>query len=235
MPLNLPPPKASGSSTTAPSSTSGSRSLSLPEVNGSNGHVQHSEEEVAYSGAAAPSTSASATPSSSSFSSKLGLPPPKTKSKLAAASQPKKFVLDLPKTTRSASELEDDNEQTNGGTDEPAAKKPRVAGGLGALLPEPKKPAAGLGGLKLPEPKSAPLLKESSKPSTSMIPHTLKGKSKPVVKAAETQQETPTEKADQDDQDGEPADSAVLDFFGLGESQSFHNILYVAYQLLNER
>lgn len=208
--------------------------MSLPAVNASNGHVQHLEEEVAYSGEAAPSTAASATTSSSSFSSKLGLPPPKTKSKLVAASQPKKFVLDLPKTTRSASELEDDNDQTNGGTDEPAAKKPRVAGGLGALLPEPKKPAAGLGGLKLPEPKSAPVLKESSKPSTSMIPHTLKGKSKPVVKAPEAQQETAVEKVDEDEQEGEPADSAVLDFFGLGEIQSVHNILYVAHEVVNK-
>lgn len=219
MPLNLPPPKASGASLPS-NGSNGSSSTSRPVANGSNGHATPTENETGYNEAAAPTTGSAPAGTSSLFSSKLGLPPPKTKSKVAAASQPKKFVLDLPKATRSASELEGDDGQHANGSDEPAAKKMRTGGGLGALLPEPKKPAAGLGGLKLPEPKSAPILKESSKPSTSMIPHTLKSKNKAMPKPAEVPADAPATEAEQDDEaepEAEPADSAVLDFFGLGE------------------
>jgi len=165
-----------------------------------------------------PVASSSGAPSSS-FASKLGLPPPKTKSKQAASNQPKKFVLDLPKVTRSASELEDGNESPNG-SDEPANKKARTTGaGLSALLPQPKK-AAGLGGLRLPEPKKAAIAPESSKPATSMIPHTLKGKnkavSKPVAKLEEASASTPVADEAEQPEDDEEADSAVLNFFGLG-------------------
>lgn len=222
MPLNLPPPKSAA----GPQPTSGPSGSALPAAatNGGSGRPSSSIAGASSSHVnSEASTSGSVGSSSSSFTSKLGLPPPKTKSKQAAANQPKKFVLDLPKATRSASELEDGHESVNG-SDEPASKKPRTGGGgLSALLPQPKK-AAGLGGLNLPEPKKASTAPESSKPATSMIPHTLKGKNKiaenPLVQAEKVAANgNVTQKSQIDDEeqaDEEEPDNAVLDFFGLG-------------------
>lgn len=223
MPLNLPPPKVSNASSGLPA-TNGSVASARPvNLNGSNGQASYQQQDASSHDTAEPSTSSSVGPSSSSssFTSKLGLPPPKTKSKQAASNQPKKFVLDLPKATRSASELEDGNDSSNG-TEEPAAKKSRtVGGGLSALLPQPKIAAVGPGGLSLPAPKVASRAPESSKPATSMIPHTLKGKNKASEKPMaqpEASHSTPVQAEDeQPDNQEEEADSAVLDFFGLGK------------------
>lgn len=219
MPLNLPPPKSTSS---VPNGTTTQLAgLSRQgDLNGDNGHSSISEQspsthfDTPFPG----SSNATATPSSSSFTSKLGLPPPKTKSKQAASNQPKKFVLDLPKATRSASELDNGSDSPNE-TDGPVAKKARTAGGgLSALLPQPKKPAAGLGGLRLPEPKTVAIAPESSKPATNMVPHTLKGKTKAAPKPVPAFEEVPLSTAQSEDaEEEEEADSAVLDFFGLGK------------------
>lgn len=126
-------------------------------------------------------------------------------------------MLDLPKATRSASEIEGED----GASSEPSTKKARTGSGLSALLPEPKKPA-GLGGLKLPDPKTAGGVQQSSTPSIGLVPHVLKGKTKAVEKPEQATESSSKPEAvvpapsEEEIQDGE-ADSAVLDFFGLGE------------------
>jgi len=144
----------------------------------------------------------------------LSLPPPKTKAKLAAGSQPKKFVLDLPKPGRSLA-----NAALEG---EPAKKKARTEGGgegfgIDGLLPEPKR-TAGLGAL-LPAPKAASLPANDGKAgevkekaAVSLIPHTLKGKGKALPKKVADESDTAHVGAEKP-----AAVDSDADFFGLSE------------------
>jgi hypothetical protein len=98
------------------------------------------------------------------------------------------------------------------------------------LLPEPSKPASNPAiGLKLPEPKkenstSSPAGVKPAAKSTSLLPHTLKGKGKATTAAKELRAKELRE-ADQAEQAfGEPLQPAepALDFFGLGEPERWY-------------
>lgn len=223
MPLNLPPPKASTSSLAA--SWPASNDVALP---------------AARLDLPSPDASAAAPSGIRGIATGMKLPPPKTKSK-AAASAPKKFVLDLPKPGRSS----EDGGASASTSDEPTAKKPRLNGsglsgllpepGLSGLLPEPSKPASkSAAGLKLPEPKSsgsAPALGagQAVPRPTSLLPHVLKGKGKASTasqqRAKELREADQAEKAFEAPLTEVPEESAV-DFFGLGEwhSEILHSV-----------
>jgi hypothetical protein len=232
MPLNLPPPKTLGQTAQSipASSSSGSTGPNTGLAGSNNGSSSREEHfESPSNGHDVASLGTTSTTSTPSFSSKLGLPPPKTKSKLASTNQPKKFVLDLPKATRSASELDTEGEHVNGTSGEPASKKARTGGsGLSALLPEPKKLAVpGLAGLKLPDPKISGMTgqdADASKSSTAFIPYTLKAKTKaaekPVNVPAEVEEPAAVRAVQAIQDEDEEPDAAVLDFFGLGEAST---------------
>lgn len=204
MPLSLPPPKASSNSVNSISNIPLAGTL----TNGENG------QEARAAIASGSGTNFSGNGSSKSIGG-LSLPPPKTKSKQQAASQPKKFHLDLPKA-RSSSELDGFDTQEQG-----PSKRAKVtddaagpSSGLRGLLPEPK--AKPTGGLDLPTPKGAN--SNGVAPTSSLkglLPHTLKGKGKAVEKKAEPAN-VQAQLADDKAKDS-AEDQAVLDFFGLGK------------------
>ena len=181
MPLNLPPPKsASGPIPTSSAIPNHAPSSSIYDLE----------------------ATADLPPVAST--SKLGLPPPKTKAKVAAAGQAKKFYLDLPKPSSTTNREE---RQPDG---QPAAKKARIGGsGLGALLPEPKRQVTA------PATTVSSSASQSSNAAPSLLPHVLKGKTKANGVAVE---QTPA-REDQSTvaaQEEQPS-AEVLDFFGLCE------------------
>lgn len=180
MPLNLPPPKSA--SGPIPSSSAISNHAPTSSIH---------DTELTTDLPPIASTS------------KLGLPPPKTKAKLAAAGQAKKFFLDLPKPSTSTTNKDDG--QPDG---QPAAKKARTGGsGLGALLPEPKRQVTA------PATTVASSTNQSHNAAPSLLPHVLKGKAKSNGVAAE--QQFATEDQSTVAAQEEPPSAEVLDFFGL--------------------